>query len=212
MAITTYALHQLAPLLGIDEQVLVHYRQLLQQHGYEQHGESFSFDDVQLLQSILTLEREHGFTVHDAIALALTPHFDITSIEKPEKRMHTLPEVDERFQHLAQSMERIATHLMHVETQNEQLLQIIDAQQQQHDALMTQNDLLKQQLQLLTASIDSEQQQKQARQLQRLEQQNSAVMQLLNRVNTQLHDQEVALSDAQRQTEQQSFFKKLFSK
>lgn len=213
MATVTYALHQLAPLLNLDEQAILHYVNVLQQHGYEHEGALFSFDDVQLLQTILLLEREHGFVIEDAVALAMSPNFDLTTLEKPEKRQTTLPsEVDDRVQHLAQSIDLLAAHMVNVEKQNEQLLHIIDTQQQQQQALFAQNELLTKQLQLLATSIDAQEQKKQARQLDRLEQQNTAVMQLLHRVNTQLHDQEVALQEAQKQAEPQSFFKKLFSK
>lgn len=213
----TYALHQLAPLLQIEEQAILHYIDLVRQQGYtffdSEQSEQFSADDVKLLQTIFMLEREHGFQTTEAIRLVLSPSFDVTTLEKPEKRLQTLPKSDESVQHLSQSIELLATHISKVELQNEQLLKIIEAQQTQQEALFEQNEILKQQLQLLSTSMgDQGEQQKNGRQLDRLEQQNAAVMNLLNRVNTQLHDQEIAKHEEQKQHEEVGFFKRLFSK
>ncbi|OCS90785.1 hypothetical protein [Caryophanon latum] len=213
----TYALHQLAPLLQIEEQAILHYIDLVRQQGYtffdSEQNEQFSADDVKFLQTVLMLEREHGFQTTEAIRLVLSPTFDITTLEKPEKRLQTLPKSDESVHHLSQSIELLATHISKVELQNEQLLKIIEAQQTQQEALFEQNEILKQQLQLLSTSIgDQGEQQKNTRQLDRLEQQNAAVMNLLNRVNTQLHDQEIAKHEEQKQQVEVGFFKRLFSK
>ena len=103
----TYALHQLAPLLQIEEQAILHYIDLVRQQGYtffdSEQNEQFSADDVKFLQTVLMLEREHGFQTTEAIRLVLSPTFDITTLEKPEKRLQTLPKSDESVHHLSQS-------------------------------------------------------------------------------------------------------------
>lgn len=213
MATATYALHQLAPLLGLDEPLTLHYIDIVQQHGYSfDEQKQFSLEDVELLQMILRLEREHGFSVDKAITLALSPDFDLTALQMPEKRLELLPDTEERFHHLTHSMELLANHLMNVERQNEQLLQVIAAQQQQHDTLVAQNKALAVKVDEVLQAVDTTEQKKHARQLERLESQNTAVMNLLNRVNTQLHDQEVAKHEEQKHVEEKSFFQKLFSK
>lgn len=210
-----YATGAIAEQLGISKASLQHYMTILEENGYEVRRNSrmhrqFSEEDFVLLRAFLTLNKEHGYKLKEAAQIVTDPSF------KPgEHLQHTIvpatPHVSQ-FEDLSNSMQLLATHVHGIEQQNIQLLTLIKEQRTQNELLIDQNHTLKQQLGAMMQHIleqANEPNPAQQRQLDRLEQQNSAIMNVLNKLNV-AQSQITASAEQQPEKQSKGLFKNLF--
>ena len=184
-----YATSTIASELGISKASLQNYITILEEHGYEVRRNSrmhrqFTDADVELLRRFLTLHKQQGFRLKDAARAILDPKFNPDEINT-YTIVTAQPQVSQ-FEDISNSMQLLATHVHGIEQQNMQLLTLIEEQRTQNELLIEQNFTLKQQLSsMMQHFIDqaNEPNEMQKRQLDRLEQQNSAIMSVLNKLN-----------------------------
>lgn len=218
----TYATSACAEQLGISKASLQHYITILEDHGYEVSRNSrmhrqFSNEDVLILRAFLTLYKKQGLKLKDAAQTVTAPTFDPNKVL--EQKLMTisyptqptaLPLQHDQFEDLSNSMELIATHIYGIEQQNVQLLTLIEEQRTQNELLLEQNKTLKQQFgvmmqhiveqsQAQPAQIEASPNLEQQRQLDRLEQQNSAIMSVLNKLNIAQSDQAPPQAELEKQ-------------
>lgn len=190
----------------------------------------FSTEDVQILRAFLTLYKVRGLKLKDAAQTVTAPSFEPTSVLEQNEQLIPAPlQVTntslslqpDQFEDLSNSMELIATHIYGIEQQNAQLLTLIEEQRTQNELLLEQNKTLKQQFSLMMQHIVGQSQSsspsaqitaapnvEQQRQLDRLEQQNSAIMSVLNKLNIAQSDQ--APPQQLEQEKQKGLFGKFF--
>ena len=184
-----YATGAIAEQLGISKASLQHYMTILEDHGYKVRRNSrmhrqFSEEDFVLLRAFLTLNKERGYKLKEAAQMVTEPTF-----EPADFLQHTIipaPPHVSQFEDLSNSMQLLATHVHGIEQQNQQLLTLIEEQRTQNELLIDQNHTLKQQLGAMMQHIleqANEPNAAQQRQLDRVEQQNSAIMNVLNKLN-----------------------------
>ena len=199
-----YAAGVIAEQLGISKTSLQHYIHILEENGYEVSRNSrmhrqFSDKDIMLLRAFLTLYKKHGYKLKDAAETVMQPNFELPN----EVLLHS-PQIMPADVHLAQfedisnSMQLMASHIYGIEQQNTQLLTLIEEQRTQNELLLEQNQTLKQQLGAMMQHIMEQTNAtspNHQRQLDRVEQQNNAIMNTLNRINFSQYEaqQEVAL-------------------
>lgn len=225
-----YATSACAQQLGISKTSLQHYITILEEHGYEINRNSrmhrqFTEENLLILRAFLTLYKHQGLKLKDAAQTVTSPSFEPTVVldQAPpmlvspvETTGHDLQPA--QFKDLSNSMELIATHIYGIEQQNVQLLSLIEEQRTQNELLLEQNKTLKQQFGVMMQHIVEQSQAKpaqveskpvadQQRQLDRLEQQNSAIMSVLNKLNVTQSEQAPPTIE---QDKQKGLFGKLF--
>jgi len=207
----TYATSACAEQLGISKTSLQHYITILEEHGYEVSRNSrmhrqFSNDDVLILRAFLTLTKDLGLKLKDAAQTVTAPSFEPSNVLQQGHELMPAPTrstnadfslPSAQFEDLSNSMELIATHIYGIEQQNAQLLTLIEEQRTQNELLLEQNKTLKQQFGVMMqhivdqantapapthAQITATPNVDQQRQLDRLEQQNNAIMNVLNKL------------------------------
>ena len=201
-----YATGVIAKQLGISKTSLQHYVHILEEHGYEVSRNSrmhrqFSDKDLMVLRAFLTLYKKQGYKLKDAAETVLHPNFELPN----EVQLIHTPQIMPADVHLAQfedisnSMQLMASHIYGIEQQNTQLLTLIEEQRTQNELLLEQNQTLKQQLGAMMQHImeQTNASSPSQRQLDRVEQQNNAIMNALNRINVAQYEaqQEVSLDN-----------------
>ena len=185
-----YATGAFAEQLGISKSSLQNYITILEDHGYEVRRNSrmhrqFSDEDLIVLRAFLTLHKNRGLNLKEAAKAVTDSKF---------QPMEVLQQYDiipasyqnAQFEDISNSMQLIATHVHGIEQQNTQLLTLIEEQRTQNELLIEQNQVLKQQFGVMMQHIldqANEPSAVQQRQLDRVEQQNSAIMSVLNKLN-----------------------------
>ncbi|MER2000863.1 MAG: hypothetical protein ABS882_13910, partial [Lysinibacillus sp.] len=158
-----------------------------------------SEEDVLILRAFLSLYKERGLKLKEAALTVTAPSFEPTVVLDQSQQL--MPKAfnvtnaslqPNQFKDLSNSMELIATHVYSIEQQNAQLLTLIEEQRTQNELLLEQNKTLKQQFGVMMQHIVKHSQentqitappnQEQQRQLDRLEQQNSAIMSVMNKL------------------------------
>lgn len=221
MVTNTYATAAIAEIVGISKTSVSNYASILEQHGYtiarnaRQHRE-FTERDIEIVKALIALNKQRGIKLNDAAQLVLAPDFELSVVfDRMELKQSSAQQVIPvaKYDDLTRSMELLASHMYGIEQQNTQLLELIQAQRVQNELLMEQNNTLKQELGSMMNHLlekASEPEEKTSRQLNRLEQQNGAMMSVLNRINTQQYEQQ--LTDNANEQLQSSQAKGLFSK
>lgn len=184
-----YATGVIAEQLGISKASLQHYMTILEEHGYKVRRNSrmhrqFSDQDLDLLRAFLTLNKERGYKLKEAAQIVTEPNFEPADII--QNSIIAAPPHVSQFEDISNSMQLLATHVHGIEQQNSQLLTLIEEQRTQNELLIDQNHTLKQQLGAMMQHIleqANEPNTAQQRQLDRVEQQNSAIMSVLNKLN-----------------------------
>lgn len=187
----TYNTTTFAQQIGVSKTSISNYITILEDFGHivarnsRQHR-VFTEQDLEIVQSLITLNRNRGMRLKEAAQLVLNPDFNILNLPAV---VTALPQVvnESKYEDLSRSMQLLATHVYGIEQQNAQLLELIQAQRLQNDLLMSQNDTLKQELGTMMNHLLEKANEPQAmpsRQLDRLEQQNSAIMSVLNRMQS----------------------------
>lgn len=208
-----YATSACANYLGISKTSLQHYITILEEHGYEVSRNSrmhrqFSEEDVLILRAFLSLYKERGLKLKEAAQTVTAPSFEPTVVlDQSQQLMPKSFNVTNtnsslhpnQFKDLSNSMELIATHVYSIEQQNAQLLTLIEEQRTQNELLLEQNKTLKQQFGVMMQHIVEQSQAnlqitavpnlEQQRQLDRLEQQNSAIMSVMNKLSVAQNEQ-----------------------
>ena len=211
-----YATGAFAEQLGISKASLQHYITILEEHGYEVRRNSrmhrqFSNDDLMILRAFLTLNKNRGLKLKEAAQTVTDPKFEPAEILQHDI-ISTSHQISQ-FEDLSNSMELIATHIYGIEQKNGQLLTLIEEQRTQNELLIEQNQTLKQQFGVMMQHIMEQANESsppaQQRQLDRVEQQNSAIMSTLNKLNiAQQEHPPTAISESEKQGK--SLFGKLF--
>lgn len=210
-----YATGAFAEQLGISKASLQHYITILEKHGYEVRRNSrmhrqFSDEDFMVLRAFLMLNKHRGLKLKEAAQTVTNPEFEPAEILKHD----IIPASYQlsQFEDLSNSMQLLATHVHGIEQQNMQLLTLIEEQRTQNELLLEQNQTLKQQFGVMMQHIldqANEPSTLHQRQLDRVEQQNSAIMSVLNKLNV---TQQELTAPPQLESEKQtkSVFGKLF--
>lgn len=210
-----YATGAFAEQLGISKASLQHYITILEKHGYEVRRNSrmhrqFSNEDLMVLRAFLTLNKHRGLKLAEAAQTVTNPEFEPAEILKHD----IIPASYQvsQFEDLSNSMQLLSTHVHGIEQQNMQLLTLIEEQRTQNELLIEQNQTLKQQFGVMMqhildqANVPNTIQQ---RQLERVEQQNSAIMSVLNKLS--VTQQEIAATtQLEPEKQEKSLFGKLF--
>ena len=216
-----YATGVIAKQLGISKTSLQHYVHILEEHGYEVSRNSrmhrqFNDKDLMVLRAFLTLYKKQGYKLKDAAETVLHPNFELPN----EVQLIHTPEIMPADVHLAQfedisnSMQLMASHIYGIEQQNTQLLTLIEEQRTQNELLLEQNQTLKQQLGAMMQHImeQTNAPSSNQRQLDRVEQQNNAVMNAINRLITAQYEAQLATAQdlPSSGSQEKGFFAKLF--
>ncbi|ATP39747.1 hypothetical protein CSE16_06595 [Solibacillus sp. R5-41] len=185
-----YATGAFAEQLGISKASLQHYITILEEHGYEVRRNNrmhrqFSNEDLMILRAFLALNKHRGLKLKEAAQTVTDPKFEPAEILQHDI-IPTSYQVSQ-FEDLSNSMELLATHIYGIEQKNIQLLTLIEEQRTQNELLIEQNQTLKQQFGVMMQHILDQANEPsypvQQRQLDRVEQQNSAIMSALNKLN-----------------------------
>ena len=211
-----YATSTIAEQLGISKASLQNYITLLEEHGYEVRRNSrmhrqFTEQDLNLLRAFLTLYKQQGLKLKEAAQAVTDPTFKPSDMAQ-YMIVPAAPQVSQ-FEDLSNSMQLLATHVYGIEQQNMQLLTLIEEQRTQNELLIDQNYTLKQQLSGVMQHIleqANEPNPVQKRQLDRLEQQNSAIMSVLNKLNVSQQEAPPAPKEDYSNTQAKGLFGKLF--
>lgn len=211
-----YATSTIAEQLGISKASLQNYITILEEHGYVVRRNSrmhrqFTEQDLELLRAFLTLYKQQGFKLKEAAKTVTDPTFKPT--EMAQYAIVPAPPQVSQFEDLSNSMQLLATHVYGIEQQNMQLLTLIEEQRTQNELLIDQNHTLKQQLSVMMQHIleqANEPNAAQKRQLDRLEQQNSAIMSVLNKLNVTQQEAPPAPKEDFSNTQAKGLFGKLF--
>lgn len=222
---TTFGPSELAEAVGISKSTIKHYISILEKNGYEiqrdhRNYREFNEEDIAYFHAYKQLHNEQGLTLKEAASVITNPAFDISDVEIiPANKQQIVPattkyELD-RYSDLSNAMELLAEHVKGIESQNEQLLHLIQAQQQQNDLLMEQNKTLKNEfseMKLQIAAPSSTPGGISQKQLDRVESQNSVIMSAINRLNVEQHNAEIAQYESQQKEQSKGLLKKLFGK
>lgn len=220
---TTYYSADFAQAVGVEKSTLKNYINNLERTGYEiqrdhRNYRLFTAQNLTVFQALKKLHNEDGLTIK-AAAQALTAadyHIDEVEIIPPAKQ--TLINKKEsyeldRYANLSNAMELLAEHVKGIESQNANLLQLIQAQQQQNDLLIQQNEQLKNEFSAVKLQIEAPQQStvETQKELDRLALQNRTIMATLNRLNVEKHEEEIQQYEEEKQ-QSKNIFQKLFRK
>ena len=187
-----YATGVIAEQLGISKTSLQHYIHTLEEQGFVVNRNSrmhrqFTEQDVQIVKSFLTLYKKQGYKLEDAAKTVLQPGFIHPTEQFPSsvQQAQVLPATNNtQFEDISNSMQLMASHIYGIEQQNTQLISLIEQQRTQNELLLEQNQTLKQQLNVMMQHITEQSvDTTYSRQLNRVEQQNSAIMSVLNKLN-----------------------------
>lgn len=220
MTSSTYAATAFAEHIGVSKTSVNHYVSILEEQGYKvsrnarQHRE-FTDKDIEIVKALITLNKKRGIKLKEAAQLVMAPGFEVDTVANQFDPL--TPQIIDptKYDDLARSMELLATHVYGIEQQNAQLIELIQAQRTQNDLLMDQNNTLKQELGSMMNHLLQKANEPAAlptRRLDRVEQQNSAIMNALNRINTQQHEQQLNDYEAQKKEKQTGLFAKLLKK
>lgn len=210
-----------AEAVGVSKSALKHYITILEKCGYEiqrdhRNYRTFKEEDLAVFQAYRQLHNERGLTLKEAATVVTSEDFNIDEVEIiPLNQQVVINKNDSyelsRYEDLSNAMELLAEHVKGIESQNAQLLQLIQAQQQQNDLLMQQNETLKNEFSDIKLQIEAPKQSTEEtdKQLERLSLQNSAIMATLNRLNVEKHSEEI---EKQQQEQPKGIFKKMFGK
>ena len=195
MHMNTYLTAEFAEQIGISKASVNYYINILESTGYQvsrnaRKYRQYTNRDVEIVRALIALNKERGMKLKDAAQLVVAPDFDSENIPQTfmAPRIHeqvVMPQ--NKYEEISRSMELLTTHVYGIEQQNEQLIQLIQAQRQQNELLMEQNNTLKHELGAMMhhllekANAPAEEAN---RQMNRIEQQNSAIMSVLNRIDT----------------------------
>ena len=218
---TKYATGVIAEQLGISKTSLQYYIHILEDHGYEVSRNSrmhrqFSNKDLMILRAFLTLYKKQGYKLKDAAEIVVQPNFElpneVLTINNPQIMPSDIHLA--RFEDISNSMQLMASHIYGIEQQNTQLITLIEEQRTQNELLLEQNQTLKQQLGAMMQHImeQTNAPSPNQRQLDRVEQQNNAIMNALNRLNvSQFEAKQEAVQDLPNSgSQEKGFFSKLF--
>lgn len=220
---TTFGTADLAEAVGVTKSALKHYIAILEKSGYEiqrdhRNYRAFKEEDLAVFQAYRQLHSERGLTLKEAASVVTSEDFNIDEVEIIQPNQQVVVnkkqkyELD-RYEDLSNAMELLAEHVKGIESQNAQLLQLIQAQQQQNDLLMQQNETLKNEFSTIKLQIEApkELNEETDKQLERLSLQNSAIMATLNRLNVEKRNEEIAQQEEQKE-QSKGIFKKMFGK
>ena len=214
----------LAEMVGIKKTSLKHYISVLEKSGYEirrDHRNYRSFDeqDVALILAYAQLHNKKGMTLKEAAAVVTAPDFDVEEVEIIPPAQQVVIEKKnnyelERYADLSNAMELLADHVKGIESQNAQLIQLIQAQHEQNELLMQQNETLKEEFSSMKLQIEAPKEENNTakKQLDRVESQNSAIMAALNRINVQQHNAEIEQYEEQKKEQSKGLMSRLFKK
>lgn len=182
-----YATADFATRVGVSKASVNNYVAILDDCGYvverdHRNYRQFTDRDVSIFKALITLNKERGMKLKDAAQLVVAPDFKLDSVA-PQQVMEV-----EKYEDLCQSMELLAGHIYGIEQQNAQLLELIQAQRQQNELLMEQNNTLKQELGSMMQHLLEKANEPTAthqQQLDRVEMQNNAIMNVLNRLRVE---------------------------
>ena len=216
-----YATGVIAEQLGISKTSLQHYIHILEEHGYEVSRNSrmhrqFSDKDLMVLRAFLTLYKKQGYKLKDAAETVMQPNFELPNEVQTIHTPQIMPADVHlaRFEDISNSMQLMASHIYGIEQQNTQLLTLIEEQRTQNELLLEQNKTLKQQPGAMMQHImeQTNAPSSNQRQLDRVEQQNNAVMNALNRLITAQHEAklEAAQDFPNSGSQEKGFLAKLF--
>lgn len=194
----TYLTSEFAEQIGVSKTSVHHYINILEETGYQvsrnaRKHRQYTEKDVAIVRALITLNKERGIKLKEAAQLVVAPDFVAPEPIHQVQAANTQAMSQQTYNEISRSMELLATHVYGIEQQNEQLLQLIQAQRTQNELLMEQNNTLKHELGTMMqhlmdkANAPTEQA---TRQMDRVEQQNSAIMSVLNRINEKQNDQQ----------------------
>lgn len=220
---TTYHSTGFAQAIGVEKNTLKNYINNLERNNYEiqrdhRNYRIFTSQDVLIFQALKKLHNEDGLTIKAAAQALKAAEYHIDEVEIIPTSQQTLVnkkqsyELD-RYANLSNAMELLAEHVKGIESQNMNLLQLIQAQQQQNDLLIQQNEQLKNEFSAVKLQIEAPQQSvaETNKELERLALQNRTIMATLNRLNVEKHEEEIRQYDEQKQ-QSKNIFQKLFGK
>ena len=193
---STYLTAEFAEQVGISKTSVNYYINILEATGYQvsrnpRNHREYTERDVEIVRSLIALNKERGIRLKDAAQLVIAPDFDSNNIAESFMAPRIQQQVimpQNKYDEISRSMELLTVHVSGIEQQNEQLIQLIQAQREQNELLMEQNNTLKQELGTMMnhllekANAPAEQANKQ---MNRIEQQNSAIMSVLNRIDVE---------------------------
>ncbi|MEG0260460.1 MAG: hypothetical protein RR595_11420 [Lysinibacillus sp.] len=188
-----YAMTDFAAQVGVSKASINNYVTILDDCGYvvardHRNYRQFTDRDVAIFKALITVSKERGLKLKDAAQLVVAPGFKLESItQQPATGVA-------KYDDLCQSMELLAGHVYGIEQQNEQLLTLIQAQRQQNELLMDQNDTLKQELGSMMQHLLEKANEPSAihqQQLDRVEMQNNAIMNTINRLQVEQREQSI---------------------
>ncbi|MBM7608549.1 DNA-binding transcriptional MerR regulator [Lysinibacillus composti] len=217
MASNTYATAAVAQQVGISKQKINYYISVLEKNGYKvkrnarSHRE-YSDRDIEIIKALILLNKNRGVKLNEAAQLLTSPGFEVETVTNDWQPTETLTPrvVDQgKYNELANSMEILVTHVAGIEQQNTQLLELIQAQRKQNELLMEQNETLKNELgNMMSYLIEkaNEPVSLSTRQLDRVEQQNNAIMNTLNRINFRQHEQQITEYEEQKKEKEKGLF------
>lgn len=186
-----YATADFAELVGVSKASVNNYVTILDDCGYvvtrdHRNYRQFTDRDVAIFKALVSLNKERGLKLKDAAQVVVAPGFKLESVA-PQPVLEVA-----QYDDLCQSMELLAGHVYGIEQQNEQLLTLIQAQRQQNELLMTQNNTLKQELGSMMQHLLEKANEPSAmhqQQLDRVEKQNNAIMNVMNRLQAEQREQ-----------------------
>lgn len=222
---TTLGTAEVAEAVGVTKSALKHYITILEKNGYEiqrdhRNYREFKEQDLAIFQAYKQLHNERGLTLKEAAVIVTSDDFNIEEVEIiPTTQQEVVVNNSNKFEldryaDLSNAMELLAEHVKGIESQNAQLLQLIQAQQQQNELLMEQNETLKNEFTDMKLQIAAPEQpsMEAKKQLDRVESQNSAIMAALNRINVQNHNTEIEQYEQEKKEQSKGIFKKMFGK
>lgn len=186
-----YTTADFASLIGVSKASVNNYVTILDDCGYvvardHRNYRQFTDQDAEIFKALLALHKERGLKLKEAAQIVVAPDFKLDSVA-PQPVLEVA-----RYDDLCQSMELLAGHVYGIEQQNAQLLELIQAQRQQNELLMAQNNTLKQELGSIMQHLieqANEPSDLQREQLSRLELQNNAIMNAVNRLQVEQREQ-----------------------
>lgn len=195
-----YATADFAALVEVSKASVKNYVTILEDCGYvverdHRNYRQFTDRDVAIFKALITLNKERGMKLKDAAKVVVAPDFKLESVA-PQPVLEVA-----RYEDLCQSMELLAGHVYGIEQQNAQLLELIQAQRQQNELLMEQNNTLKQELGSMMQHLLEKANEPSAmhqQQLDRVEMQNNAIMNAVNRLRVEQHEQVIEEKPAEK--------------
>lgn len=188
-----YTTADFSALVGVSKASVNNYVSILDDCGYvvardHRNYRQFTDKDVAIFKALITLNKERGMRLKDAAQVVVAPGFKVESVA-PQQVLEVA-----KYEDLCQSMELLAGHVYGIEQQNAQLLELIQAQRQQNELLMEQNNTLKQELGTMMQHLLEKANEPSAmhqQQLDRVEMQNNAIMNAVNRLRVEQNEKSI---------------------